>query len=157
MRACFLHEAFDNLLNFNFIMGQRHQAFMVACIVPYGMQTARYRCIGALHQQWCYGSLPLLADLRFLTLIKQPENLEVIREEMRALDGLYGCWLQEPKLPQVPCPFTQFLLGSAWSVDLDDPVDAYSAQVLNLWADMGPKDGGLHYPGLFKHTYLSAL
>ncbi|EKM59040.1 uncharacterized protein PHACADRAFT_25167 [Phanerochaete carnosa HHB-10118-sp] len=71
-------------------MGQRHQAFIVAKVKPHGSSTASYRCIAAYHSQWCYGTLPVRATYRVLSAVKQPENAEVIREELRGIDGKYG-------------------------------------------------------------------
>ncbi|TFK70018.1 hypothetical protein BDN72DRAFT_959143 [Pluteus cervinus] len=100
-------------------MGQRHQAYIIARVIPYGSNKPNYRCIGAIHHQWCYGSLPLKAALRFMALIKPKENAEVIEQEVKALNGKYGSHLrQPPAMPSVPCPFTSFLMTSAWSIDL---------------------------------------
>ncbi|KIP10591.1 hypothetical protein PHLGIDRAFT_101003 [Phlebiopsis gigantea 11061_1 CR5-6] len=94
-------------------MGQRHQAFLIAKVKPHGSSEANYRCIAAYHHQWCYGSLPLRATRRLLTLVKQPENAEIIREEIRAIDG-------KQKLSDVPCPFASTIVGAAWNVDLSE-------------------------------------
>lgn len=109
-------------------MGQRHQTFIIARIIPHGQTAAKYRCIGAFHSQWCYGTLPLKATLRFLTLIKQPANAEIIRYEISETNGKYGRWGEKPRLVDVPCPYSLFLLGSAWNVDLD-PSNYYAAGV----------------------------
>lgn len=108
-------------------MGQRHQAFLIARIIPHGQTEARYRCIGAFHSQWCYGTLPLKATRRFLTLIKQPCNAEIVRYEISQIHGKYGRrGDKEPKIVDIPCPYSLFLLGSAWNVDLD-PSNYYAA------------------------------
>ncbi|TFK70016.1 hypothetical protein BDN72DRAFT_819439 [Pluteus cervinus] len=108
-------------------MGSPHQAYIIAKVIPHGRNKPNYRCIGAIHHQWCYGSLPLGAALRFMALIKQKENADIIKEEVKALNGKYGSRLSQPPLiPSVPCPFTNFLMNSAWSVDLTpDPKSGY--------------------------------
>ena len=123
-------------------MGQRHQDFIIARVVPHGSPPgdAQYRCIGALHDQWCYGRLPLKAATRFMTLIKQEDNATIIREELRAIDGLYGRF--KPRIPDIPCPFTHFLLLSAWSTELSDEKKSYKSNVIPLKAGMGSMEGG---------------
>ncbi|KIM36187.1 hypothetical protein M413DRAFT_427845 [Hebeloma cylindrosporum] len=73
-------------------MGRRHQAFIIARGVPHGSPpgSAQYRCVGAVHGHWCYGLDPPRAATRFMTLIKQEDNAATIREELLAIDGLYG-------------------------------------------------------------------
>jgi hypothetical protein len=46
-----------------------------------------------------------------------------VREELRAIQGKYGPGHTEPVMPEVPCPYTTFLLASAWCVDLEVSVD----------------------------------
>ncbi|KAH9918136.1 uncharacterized protein B0H18DRAFT_912932 [Fomitopsis serialis] len=100
-------------------MGRRHQAFLIARVVPHGAPDGRprYRCIAAYHHQECYGDIPAAAIIRFVTLLKQKENAEVVRAEIQNIHGKYGRWTQEPKLPEHPCPFTASLLSMAWCVD----------------------------------------
>jgi hypothetical protein len=57
-----------------------------------------------------------MATNRFFSLIKQTENAEIIEEELRAIQGKFG---PEERLPQAPCPYSLFLLASAWCVDLE--------------------------------------
>ncbi|KAF8149500.1 hypothetical protein B0H34DRAFT_189400 [Crassisporium funariophilum] len=117
-------------------MGQRHQVYLIAKVVPHDKtpREARYRCIGALHHQECYGRLPLRATTRFMKLIKQKENAEIIREEINALHGLYGVFMQKPDLPAIPCPFAHFLLSSSWSGSyLDDRFDG--GETIPLYAN----------------------
>ena len=125
-------------------MGQRHQAFIIARVVPYGSPPGgdRYRCVGALHHQWCYGRLPLKAATRFMTLIKQEDNATVIQEELRAIDGLYGRHHDDPPIPDIPCPFTHFLLRSTWSTELGDGAHPYTSNTLPMDAGMGSTEGG---------------
>ena len=124
-------------------MGQRHQAFVLARLVPHGQTKAYYRCIAALHHQWCYGRLPLKATHRFFTLVKQKDNAEIIREEIRLLQGKYGRYDCHPKMPEIPSPYIGFLLASAWSFDFDKAPEAvYSSDVFAFSADMGSCKGG---------------
>ncbi|KAE9402181.1 hypothetical protein BT96DRAFT_1017758 [Gymnopus androsaceus JB14] len=82
-------------------MGQRHQAFIVARVVPHGSTDGKayYRCLGAWHHQWCYGSLPL---------------------QVKSVQGKYGCHGETPDIPKVPCPYSVFLLASAFNFDLEE-------------------------------------
>ncbi|KAK0190980.1 hypothetical protein F5146DRAFT_1121358 [Armillaria mellea] len=64
-------------------MGQRHQVSAIAKVIPKGYTRAYYRCIAAWHHQWCYGTLPLKATRRFLTLLKQKNNAEIVLDEIR--------------------------------------------------------------------------
>ncbi|KAK7031147.1 hypothetical protein VNI00_013562 [Paramarasmius palmivorus] len=103
-------------------MGQRHQAFLITRLIPHGEQTkAYYRCIAAVHHQWCYGRLPLSATRRFLNLVKNPENATIVRDEIRRAQGKYGCQGEEPKIPDMAFPYTQFLFVQAWNMDIDSP------------------------------------
>lgn len=126
-------------------MGQRHQAFLIAKVKPHGSTEAKYRCVAAYHHQWCYGTLPLRAARRLLTLVKQPENAEIIREELRGLDGKYGRFREKPKIPDVPCPFIATILGSSWDADLTREHAYFSGASLEnnlLEASMGSWEGG---------------
>ncbi|KZT12653.1 uncharacterized protein LAESUDRAFT_709867 [Laetiporus sulphureus 93-53] len=103
-------------------MGQRHQAFVIARVVPHGSADgqAKYRCIAAWHNQWCYERLPLRATSRLITLLKQKDNAEIVEAEIRSIHGKYGRFGKEPCIPQAPCPFTAALLALAWNAgDLD--------------------------------------
>ncbi|KAI0062155.1 hypothetical protein BV25DRAFT_1772067, partial [Artomyces pyxidatus] len=102
-------------------MGQRHQVFVIARIRPHGDASTppKYRCIAAFHHQWCYGSLPVRATHRFISLAKQKDNTEIIAAEIKAIQGLYGVWQQKPDMPRVPAPFVAFLLATSWSIDLE--------------------------------------
>ncbi|KAJ6515985.1 hypothetical protein C8R45DRAFT_1141312 [Mycena sanguinolenta] len=124
-------------------MGQRHQVFLVARVTARSATQPRYRCIGAYHHQWCYGRLPLMAARRFLTLIKQEDISRLVREELRALQGKYGEGITEPHMPDVPCPYTTFLVASAWCVDLEAPFYGSGVSFKNsvLEAHMGSTQG----------------
>ncbi|TRM69902.1 hypothetical protein BD626DRAFT_625185 [Schizophyllum amplum] len=120
-------------------MGQRHQAFIVAKVKPHGGGRARYRCIGALHHQWCYGSLPVKGIVRMTTMLKQKPNAQIVLEELRSIEGKYGSHLdEEPEIPQVPCPYTLFLLNLAFNADLG------SSSVSGQYISSGSHHGVLH-------------
>jgi hypothetical protein len=88
-----------------------------------------------------------------MTLIKQEDNATIIREELRAIDGLYGRF--KPPIPDVPCPFTHFLLLSAFSTDLEDEKESYKSSVMALDAKMGSTKGGTDlYPHFFAKQHL---
>ena len=136
-----------SIFKFPTAMGQRHQVYLIARVTPHGkpLGETRYRCIAALHHQWCYGRLPLRAATRFITLIKQKENAEIIREEINNIHGLYGIFKTPPKLPTVPCPFAHFLMHSAWTSDLSDSKNFYESRGSILPAGMGTKQGGMEF------------
>ncbi|KAI0045830.1 hypothetical protein FA95DRAFT_1560805 [Auriscalpium vulgare] len=122
-------------------MGQRHQAFVIARVRPHGDASTppKYRCIAAFHHQWCYGTLPLRATMRFITLLKQDDNAELVRAELATLHGKYGRWGEEPRIPKVPADFVAFLLATSWSVALESE-DGYASGISFandvLYADM---------------------
>ncbi|CDO75624.1 hypothetical protein BN946_scf184840.g7 [Trametes cinnabarina] len=114
-------------------MGQRHQAFLIARV---GVGN-RHRCVAALHHQWCYGTLPLRAARRFVTLVKQKDNAAVVRGELRALDNVKdGDDFESP----TPCPYSRFLLWTAFSVDLET-APKYTSACIPLDARIGCFDG----------------
>ncbi|KAK7440623.1 hypothetical protein VKT23_016971 [Stygiomarasmius scandens] len=110
-------------------MGRRHQVFLIARLVPKGSETgqAYYRCIGARHHQWCWGILPQRALHRFITLIKNPNNAEIIRDEIRGMQGEYGRQGDKTPVPLMPCPYTLLLLSMAWNMDFESPEFAYAS------------------------------
>ena len=89
-------------------MGQRHQAFAVARVVPHGETKPYYRCIAVIHHQWCYGRLPLRAARRCLTLIKQKDNAEIIREEIRLMKENMGDVNVNPGYQKFPVHISTF-------------------------------------------------
>ncbi|KAF8974188.1 hypothetical protein BDZ97DRAFT_1772299 [Flammula alnicola] len=93
-------------------MGERHQP-----------DKPNYRCIGALH---------ISAITRFLKLMKLKDHAEIIREEVLELKA--------PVIPAIPCPFTSFLLSSAWSTDLSNPEDMYGSNTSYLPTELGTLD-----------------
>ncbi|KDQ52046.1 hypothetical protein JAAARDRAFT_198696 [Jaapia argillacea MUCL 33604] len=128
-------------------MGQRHQIFAIARVRRHGVPPdapPAYRCVAAFHHQWSYGRLPARAMHRLLTLLKQPFNAEVVRAELRAIDGQYGGWRESPSIPDIPCPFVTALVGTAWCVDLEDVKHPYGTGSLSgsaLSAAMGSAEG----------------
>ncbi|KAF5336256.1 hypothetical protein D9758_016062 [Tetrapyrgos nigripes] len=108
-------------------MGQRHQVFVIARLVPHGSTTGQafYRCIAAHHHQFCYGSLPLRGVNRFLALLRNENNASIIRDEIRRVQGVYGRRGESPYMPLMPCPYTLFLLSLAWNVDMGDLEQPY--------------------------------
>ena len=129
-------------------MGQRHQAFVIARVVPRGSAKPFYRCIAACHHHWCYGRLPLKAVRRFITLLEQKDNAEIVLYEIASINGKYGRYRETPEIADVPCPYTAFLLCQAFSVDLEITMDssdnryAYASSFHYLEAGMGSSDGG---------------
>ncbi|KAG7449251.1 uncharacterized protein BT62DRAFT_929226 [Guyanagaster necrorhizus] len=126
-------------------MGQRHQVFAIAKLIPKGDTKAYYRCIAAWHHQWCYGTLPLKAARRFLTLLQQKDNAEIVLDEICRVQNKFGRWRKKPELPNLPCSYISFLMGSAWNADMDDPADPYFHRGTFLGsildADMGSTRG----------------
>ncbi|TFK85059.1 hypothetical protein K466DRAFT_623342 [Polyporus arcularius HHB13444] len=114
-------------------MGQRHQVFLIARVRLHGGppdHPGNRRCIAAaFHHQTCFGSLPLTAMRRLVTLLGQPDNADIVRAEVRDIEGKYGSHSEvEPHMPDVPCPFSAVLLAMAWSADLEDSAKIYSSQ-----------------------------
>lgn len=129
-------------------MGERHQVFAIAKVVPHGSTDGKayYRCVAAYHHQWCLGTLPLRATRRFLTLIKQKDNAELIRAELSGIQGKYGRRKIKPIAPDLICPYICFLLGTSWCVDLENPEASYISGVSFmtgvLSANMNSNGGG---------------
>ncbi|THU99697.1 hypothetical protein K435DRAFT_776898 [Dendrothele bispora CBS 962.96] len=124
-------------------MGQHHQAFIIARLIPHGSTTEKpyYRCIGAHHHSWCYGTLPLAATHRFLTLIKNEDNAEIIRDELRRAQYEYGRRWESPLMSKMPCPYTLLLLAQAWNMDLGSVEDAYATGVGLEYSTLDPDMG----------------
>ncbi|KAE9405047.1 hypothetical protein BT96DRAFT_749889, partial [Gymnopus androsaceus JB14] len=104
-------------------MGCRHQAFLIARIVPHGSTDGKayYRCIGAYHHHWCSQTQPHSVLNNFLTLLKQPVNAAIVREEVKSVQGKYGRYgSQEPIIPNAPCPYSLFLLGTEYCIDFEE-------------------------------------
>ncbi|KAL1712261.1 hypothetical protein EV715DRAFT_213975 [Schizophyllum commune] len=101
-------------------MGQYHEGFIIAKVKPHGGGQAQYRSLGGVWNSWCYGSLPVKAAHRMITLLKQPLNAHIVREELRSIEGKYGAYgEEEPKIGRLPCPYAHFLLQMAFNVDYD--------------------------------------
>ncbi|KAF8914571.1 hypothetical protein CPB85DRAFT_1251986 [Mucidula mucida] len=91
-------------------MGQRHQVFVIAKVIPHGGTQAYYRCIAAWHHQWCYGRLPLLATRRFITLLKQKNNAALVQYEIASFTASLGDMIK---------PRTSVVHRQAWNVDIE--------------------------------------
>ncbi|KAF7301373.1 hypothetical protein MIND_00702500 [Mycena indigotica] len=123
-------------------MGQRHQIFLVARVVAHGENAARYRCVGAYHHQWCYGRLPLMGARRFITLLKQKDNAKIVKAEIDAIQGQYGKENLPRNVDYVPCPYSLFLVSSAFCIDLENNyASGVTFQHAILDARMGSFDG----------------
>ncbi|KAK7030233.1 hypothetical protein VNI00_014250 [Paramarasmius palmivorus] len=128
-------------------MGQRHQAFLIARLTPHGERTnAHYRCIAAIHHQWCCGCVPLSGTRRFLALVKNPDNAVILLDEICRAQGKYGRQGEEPKVPEAAFPYAQMLLTLAFFLDVDDPRGGYSSGGGIEWAFVNPN------MGLFDHA-----
>ncbi|KAL4255764.1 hypothetical protein AB1N83_011361 [Pleurotus pulmonarius] len=108
-------------------MGQRHHIWLIAKVVPHGStdNKAYYRSLGGFHNQWCYGRLPSRAVRRFVDIAKQKDNAEIIQFELDGMQNKYSRNANGKQMPSYPCPYTQFLLGLACCVDLDDSTETY--------------------------------
>ncbi|KAI0350586.1 hypothetical protein OH77DRAFT_1056945 [Trametes cingulata] len=104
-------------------MGHRFQVFVVARI-SCSPGVGRHTCVAAYHHQWCFETLPLRALHRFLTLLRQPENAAVVRDELWVVDqkalGLVKMGPAVNEDPAVPCPYLASLLAISWSTDLSE-------------------------------------
>ncbi|THU99699.1 hypothetical protein K435DRAFT_658482, partial [Dendrothele bispora CBS 962.96] len=109
-----------------------HQVSIIARLIPHGSTTGKpyYRCIAAYRHQ-CLFEIPPLAAPRFLTLIKNEDNAEIIRDELRRAQYKYGHRRKRPLMPTMPCPYTLHLLVQAWNMDLGSAEDAYVSDVSN--------------------------
>ena len=126
-------------------MGQRHQVFLIARVNSKAHEKTPtkiryYRCIAAFHHRWCCGRLPLKAARRFLTLAKQKDNAQIIREELRNFDNATSL--------HVPCPYSLFLLATAWTVDLT-PDNGYNSTGIIESAQMGSGEGRSYFQAFF--------
>ena len=84
-------------------MGQYHGAFMIAKVRPHGGGEARYRSLGGIWNSWCYGSLPVKAAHRMITLLRQQPNAQIVGEELRRIEGKYGAHgTMEPTIIDFP-------------------------------------------------------
>lgn len=105
-------------------MGRRHRVFAIAKIRPHGSIDRQYRCVAAYQHEWCWEDLPLLALRRCLGLLKQLHNAEVVRAELRTIEGKYTRSEDEAHsanvTPRTPCPFLAFVLAISWTTELED-------------------------------------
>ena len=110
-------------------MGQRHQAFLIARVHASRIDPTqlKYRCVAAIHHQWCYAKLPLRAAHLFERLANQKDNAALL------LDDLKQYAERNDSNPAHPCPYAEWLLFNAFS--------SRSSAVL-LEANMGSLAGG---------------
>ncbi|KAI0040582.1 hypothetical protein FA95DRAFT_853749 [Auriscalpium vulgare] len=131
-------------------MCQCHQAFVIARVRPHGGASLKYRCIAAYDYRWCYGTLPLRAAQRFITLIKQEDNATLVRAEVAAMHGKYGRWNGVPRMPELPAGAVALMLATSWAVALeaeDVYTSGYSYEENVLGADTD-MDGACRSPPL---------
>jgi hypothetical protein len=77
-----------------------------------------------------------------LTLVKQKDNADIIRAEIRSINGKYGSLGNKPDVPDVPCPYVALLLATCWSTDLAvDSLYASSISFSNNILEAGMKSG----------------
>lgn len=129
----------------------RHKALAIARVVPYGSSDGqpRYRCIAAYHIQYCQDAEALQAIRRFITLIQQNDNAELVRAEIESVQCKYGPRLKKPLIPDIPCPFTVSMLGIAFDADKREDAPHRASYVAGgsvswnvLKADIGARDAG---------------
>ena len=110
-------------------MGERFQIFLIAYLPVHrrGAKRYAYRCVGAIHHQWCYKTMPLEALHRFFSLLRVDENAAIVREELHSLAMYLDPEFKEANMslpeffnPAVPCPYTASLLSISWTIDLQD-------------------------------------
>ncbi|KAH9938715.1 uncharacterized protein B0H18DRAFT_968423, partial [Fomitopsis serialis] len=102
---------------------------------------ARYRCIAAYHHQWCYGHLSLAGVGRFITLLRQKENAEVVQAEIESIQGKYGRGPSSPSFPNTHVP---------WCVDKgeeDSEGRPYISGLAFTWSAL-PADSGFGTAGI---------
>ncbi|ESK85394.1 hypothetical protein Moror_5923 [Moniliophthora roreri MCA 2997] len=99
-------------------MGQCHQVFLIAdsFLIP-------------TPGLWCYGHLPLSGSRRFLNLLKNPDNAEILRDELRRAQEKYGRQGEAPHVQPLGFPYAHYLLAQARNTDLDNPNYAYASGV----------------------------
>ena len=98
-----------------------HLAFVIASVSDRN-GTYKYRCVAAYSHSACRGSQPLRAVKQCLASFRQPQNAEVVREELLGLDGKHGRDGEQPGTSSFPCPFSLALLAMSMDVDLTQDV-----------------------------------
>ncbi|EMD41071.1 hypothetical protein CERSUDRAFT_71269 [Gelatoporia subvermispora B] len=115
-------------------MGYRHQIYFIARVHVNGKPV--HACVAALHDQWCLGGHPIVKIKQVLTLLKQKENAEVVRAELRLYENNIG--------RSMPCPFTSALLTFGWSIMMEFGETylglEWVGNVLNVRADPRSQD-----------------
>ena len=137
-------------------MGQRHQVFAIAR-VPNRDKKFRYRCVAAYQHQWCYGYKPLQATKRFMTLLKQPDNGDIVRAELFRfwpVPHIMASPEDNPYKEEVPCPYIAALLAMSWDVELTAEAPYLTGIEFRetvLEANKASCDGGVFYSSLRGH------
>lgn len=86
----------------------------------------------------------MYATARFIRLLKNEHNSEIVRHELAAIQGKYGRSGQKPRMINAPCGYLAFLLAQAWNFDLEDNYISGTSFLNSLLpADMGSMDGGM--------------
>ncbi|KAI3609350.1 hypothetical protein WG66_010650 [Moniliophthora roreri] len=110
-------------------MSEPHKAFLIARLIPSsskGEQSkAYYRCIAAFQHRWSYTFPQIAAVRRFLDLLSNAENANIVRDEIRRAQGKYARQGKRPAMPALSFPYTQFLFSQAWNMDIDNPSTPY--------------------------------
>jgi hypothetical protein len=96
--------------HYQLAMGQRHQIYLIARVnLKQGETTAAYRCVAAVHHQWCYRSNPLEGVRKLEKLLKHQEATSLLREELRRYPEVIET------NPDHPCPYAEWVLQNAFS------------------------------------------
>ncbi|EEB98626.1 hypothetical protein MPER_01833 [Moniliophthora perniciosa FA553] len=114
-------------------MAESHKAFLIARLIPSsskGEQSqASYRCIAVLHHKRRYNFPQVAATRRFLDLLSNTENADIVRDEVRRAQGKYGRQVERPAMPFMSFPCAQFLFSQAWNMDIDNPDTPYANEI----------------------------
>jgi hypothetical protein len=98
-----------------------HQAFV---IVRYGR--GNYRCVAAYDHPCCRGPVqPLRAVRRMLDLVRQPDNAQIVRYELKSAHEQLNLFSRAAEIPDDPCPYIRMLLSQAFSAELASGNEAY--------------------------------
>lgn len=124
-----------------FIMGQRHQLFIIARLGKH------YRSLAAVHHQWLYGVSALRACLRLLRIFSDPSNRLALKHELDLAAAFYK---NRPPPPSQPakyqnaentiCPFPFILTCLAVGVSYDSETGR-AHTIHELRHDMGYDQG----------------
>jgi hypothetical protein len=105
-------------------MGQRHQIYLIARVnIKQGETAVAYRCVAAVHHQWCYRSRPLRGVIKLERLLKHQEATSLILQELHRYREVIET------NPDHPCPYTEWVLQNAFS---DANIDDMNSTMLSL-------------------------